>query len=79
MTETRTTFTPAPYPLHGVFRQDDGYTFQLLLVGYMTDADGYTEPAFMLDRDLTGDISTADDIGAHLECIEPGFPQGIAS
>lgn len=79
MSNTRTTFTPAPYPMHGVFRQNDGHTFRLLLVGYKTDADGYTEPAFMLDLDLTGDIVTADDAGARLFRIEPGFPQEAAS
>lgn len=69
-----TSFAPATYPMHGVFRQQDGYSYELLLAGYETDNDGSTEPVFMGDLEETGSLLNLGDIGEDLAAIRPGFP-----
>lgn len=69
-----TYFTPAAYPMHGVFRQEDGNSFQLLLAGYRTDDDGLTEPVFMGDLEEVGSLLGLGDIANDLISLMPGFP-----
>lgn len=66
------TFTPAPYPMHGVFRGADGHTAPALLAGWCTDSEGAIAPEFMIPGAKYAQAPY--EIAADLVAIRSGFP-----